>query len=74
VLAGGRDSAPFVALDSDHYKLLKDFEERFPAGPPSLVECDRFEVTGDVHFGAGVVARGSVVVQGPREIEDGTEL
>jgi UTP--glucose-1-phosphate uridylyltransferase len=74
VLAGGRKSAPFVALDSDHYKLLKDFEERFPAGPPSLVECDRFEVTGDVRFGAGVVARGDVVVDGPREIEDGAVL
>jgi UTP--glucose-1-phosphate uridylyltransferase len=74
VLAGDRDSAPYVALDSQYYKLLKDFEERFGAGPPSLVECHRFEVEGDVHFGAGVVARGDVVVRGPREIEDGAEL
>jgi UTP--glucose-1-phosphate uridylyltransferase len=74
VLASGRDSAPYVALDSEYYKLLKDFEERFPHGPPSLVECDRFEVEGDVRFGAGVVARGDVVVHGPREIEDGAEL
>ena len=65
VLADGRTDAPFVALDPEHYKLLRDFEERFPAGPPSLVECDRFEVEGDVHFGAGVVARGDVVVHGP---------
>ena len=74
VLAGDRDSAPYVALDSEHYKLLRDFEERFPKGPPSLVECERFEVEGDVHFGAGVVARGDVVVKGPRTVEDGTEL
>jgi UTP--glucose-1-phosphate uridylyltransferase len=74
VLADGRSNAPFVALDSDHYKLLRDFEERFPSGPPSLVECDRFEVSGDVHFGAGVIARGDVRVQGPATIEDGTEL
>jgi UTP--glucose-1-phosphate uridylyltransferase len=74
VLAGERKSAPYVALDPEYYKLLKDFEERFPAGPPSLVECNRFEVEGDVHFGAGVVARGDVLVRGPREIEDGTEL
>src|SRR5215210_3630552 len=26
VLAGERESAPYVALDSDYYKLLKDFE------------------------------------------------
>ncbi len=74
VLAGERESAPYVALDPEYYKLLRDFEERFGAGPPSLVECNRFEVEGDVHFGAGVVARGDVVVRGPREVEDGTEL
>jgi UTP--glucose-1-phosphate uridylyltransferase len=74
VLADGREGAPFVALDPEHYKLLRDFEERFPSGPPSLVQCDRFEVEGDVRFGAGVVARGEVVVKGPATIEDGTEL
>ena len=65
---------PFVALDRDYFKLLRDFEERFPDGPPSLVACDRFEVEGDVHFGAGVVARGDVKLIGPRAVEDGTEL
>ena len=67
-------SVPIVTLDSDHYKLLRDFDARFPKGPPSLVEADRFEVEGDVTFGAGVVARGSVKVAGPATIEDGTEL
>jgi UTP--glucose-1-phosphate uridylyltransferase len=74
VLAPGRESAPYVALDSEYYKFLRDFEERFSGGPPSLVDCHRFEVEGDVHFGAGVVARGDVVVRGPREIKDGTTL
>ena len=32
VPAGGRTDAPFIALDPDYYKLLRDFEERFPAG------------------------------------------
>ena len=45
-------------LDSDHYKLMRDFDARFPAGPPSLKEADRFEVEGDVTFGADVVVRG----------------
>jgi UTP--glucose-1-phosphate uridylyltransferase len=69
---------PFVALDSDHFKLMRDFDERFPEGPPSLVECDRFVVEGDVRFGAGVVVRGDVTVrqQGdePLTIEDGAVL
>jgi UTP--glucose-1-phosphate uridylyltransferase len=74
VLAGDRTTVPFVALDPDYFKLLRDFEERFPDGPPSLVACDRFEVEGDVHFGAGVVARGDVKLTGPRTVEDGAEL
>jgi UTP--glucose-1-phosphate uridylyltransferase len=72
---GGK--APHVDLDPEHYKLVDDFEVRFPAGPPSLVECERFVVEGDVVFGAGVVARGAVVVRadgGQLRIEDGTVL
>jgi hypothetical protein len=69
---------PLVTLDSDHFKLLPDFEARFPEGPPSLKECERFEVEGDVRFGAGVVARGAVTVRqegdGQRVIEDGAVL
>src|SRR5205085_3352778 len=30
------ESLPFVELDSDYYKLLDDFEARFPEGAPSL--------------------------------------
>ena len=37
---------PYVDLDPEHYKLVDDFEARFPAGPPSLVECERFVVRG----------------------------
>ena len=69
-----RDSVPIVTLDADHYKLMRDFDARFPKGPVSLKDAERFEVEGDVTFGADVVARGSVKVQGPARIEDGTEL
>jgi UTP--glucose-1-phosphate uridylyltransferase len=65
---------PHVELDSDYYKLVGDFEERFGAGPPSLAACDRLEVEGDVSFGRDVVVRGSVHLTGPRRIEDGTLL
>jgi UTP--glucose-1-phosphate uridylyltransferase len=54
---------PIVELDGDHFKLLRDFDARFPSGPPSLVECERLKVKGDVRFGAGVVVRGSVTVE-----------
>jgi UTP--glucose-1-phosphate uridylyltransferase len=76
--AEGRDGPPVVDLDDDHYKLLADFEARFPSGAPSLVDCERLTVQGDVEFGADVVVRGAVTVQhdgdGRLRIEDGTVL
>ena len=65
---------PVIELDSKHYKLVPDLERHFPGGTPSLVACDRLTIEGDVSFGSGVVVRGSVRVDGPREIEDGAVL
>jgi UTP--glucose-1-phosphate uridylyltransferase len=71
-----RDSLPFVELDSRYYKLLDEFEGRFPAGPPSLIEAERLVVHGDVTFGAGVAVKGSVELQAeePKRIADGSVL
>ncbi|HEV7460719.1 MAG TPA: UTP--glucose-1-phosphate uridylyltransferase [Solirubrobacteraceae bacterium] len=69
---------PLVDLDPAHYKLLADFEARFPAGPPSLLRARRFAVRGDVVFGADVVVTGDVEVQAAGDqqvhIADGTVL
>ena len=76
--ARGGAGAPLVQLDARHFKLVRDFEERFAAGPPSLVEAERLTVRGDVAFGADVVVRGAVTVEqrgdGPLRIEDGAVL
>ena len=73
-----RGRAPLVRLDPAHYKLVADFERRFPAGAPSLAGCDALSVSGDVRFGAGVVVRGSVTLEAPegapRTIADGALL
>jgi UTP--glucose-1-phosphate uridylyltransferase len=73
-LAPVREDPPVIDLDSDYYKLIGDFEARFPAGAPSLVECERLTVEGDVRFGRDVVVRGAVSVSGPAEIADGANL
>jgi UTP--glucose-1-phosphate uridylyltransferase len=73
-LAEGREDAPLVDLDDKFYKRLRDFDARFPAGPPSLREAERLAVSGDVRFGRDVVVRGDVAVEGPREVEDGAVL
>jgi UTP--glucose-1-phosphate uridylyltransferase len=74
VLAGARGRAPLVDLDPRYYKLVRDFDARFAAGAPSLVECASLTIRGDVTFGAGVVVRGEVAIEGPRAIADGTIL
>jgi UTP--glucose-1-phosphate uridylyltransferase len=77
-LSPQRSGPPIVDLDPRFYKLLHDFEARFPAGPPSLIACERLTVVGDVAFGRDVVVRGSVTIEhagpGQRRIEDGAVL
>jgi UTP--glucose-1-phosphate uridylyltransferase len=41
---------PVVDLDPRYFKLLDDFEARFPSGPPSLKRAERLVVRGDVVF------------------------
>ena len=70
--------APLVQLDPRFFRLVRDFDARFVAGPPSLVQAQRLTVRGDVTFGADVVVRGAVTVEqrgdGQRRIENGTVL
>ncbi|HEX4363976.1 MAG TPA: UTP--glucose-1-phosphate uridylyltransferase [Solirubrobacteraceae bacterium] len=77
-LAAGRTVAPLVQLDPRHYKLVRDFEARFPHGAPSLVAAERLTVRGDVAFGADVVVRGAATVEhsgdGQLQIADGSML
>ncbi|MFE5775899.1 UTP--glucose-1-phosphate uridylyltransferase [Brachybacterium sp. NPDC056505] len=69
-------SAPTVSLDGDHFKLIGDFDARFPHGVPSLREATSLRVEGDHTFGRDVVARGEAAVgpEDPAQIPDGTVL
>jgi UTP--glucose-1-phosphate uridylyltransferase len=75
-LPGRADNLPYVELDKDYYKLIDDFEQRFPAGPPSLKLAERLVVSGDVTFGADVIVLGpvSVSVDKPTTLDAGTAL
>ena len=59
------DNLPYVELDPRFYKLLDDFEQRFPHGAPSLRGAERLVVRGDVTFGEGVHVRGAVELEAP---------
>lgn len=53
-----RTGAPLITLDGS-YKLVRDFDARFPHGAPSLVEAESLAVDGDWRFGADVAVRGA---------------
>ena len=59
------ESVPFVDLDSSFYKLVADFDRRFPEGVPSLRQARSLTVHGDWTFGAGVTVVGDAVVEAP---------
>ncbi len=60
VLDQASDRLPYIDLDTDYYKLVGDFDKRFPDGAPSLVEADSLKVAGDWTFGSGVKVVGEV--------------
>ncbi len=64
VVANPRRSSgtPVIVLDPRYYRLIDALEARFPAGPPSLLECEKLTVRGDIKFEAHVVVRGVVQV------------
>jgi len=75
-LVEGRERAPYVELDKV-YKLIDDFDGRFPHGSPSLRRADSLRVDGDWTFGKGVTAVGDVVIDAegsPGTIPDGSVL
>ena len=49
-----------IDLDPRFYRRVDQLEARFPHGAPSLVECRRLTVRGDIVFGAGCACRGEV--------------
>jgi UTP--glucose-1-phosphate uridylyltransferase len=61
------DGIPYVDLEPRFYKLVGDFDRRFPAGAPSLREAKQLVVNGDWTFEDGVTVVGEAVLedQGP---------
>ena len=76
VLSAGRSEPPLIQLDEKFFKMIDDFEERFPNGSPSLRLCDRLTVEGDVTFGSGITIEGETVVStnGKAFVPNGTIL
>ncbi len=76
VLDQAADGVPLVTLDGDFYKLVGDFDKRFPEGAPSLREASSLSVEGDWTFGHGVKVVGDVALasDAAKRIDGGTTL
>jgi len=52
-----------IALDPAYYGHIDLFDQRFPAGVPSLIDCAGLRIKGDVAFEGGVTINGTVTIQ-----------
>ena len=57
------DPTPVVDLDNNYYKIIGDFDQRFPAGVPSLKEARSLGIKGDWTFEAGIRVIGDVTLE-----------
>jgi UTP--glucose-1-phosphate uridylyltransferase len=76
VLSAGRSEPPVIRLDEGYFKMIDDFEERFPYGTPSLRFCDRLTVEGDITFGSGIIIEGEAIIRSGAKasVPDGTVI
>merc|ERR1719487_1841094 len=63
VLAKGVDEAPTIDLDSKKYKMVPQLDKCTPKGVPSLKQCKKLTVKGEVVFSAGTTFVGEVTVK-----------
>jgi len=71
------DPTPVVDLDNKYYKIITDFDHRFPAGAPSLKDARYLGVKGDWTFEAGLRVIGEVTLEdrgAPQIIAAGSTL
>lgn len=54
---------PFVDLDASYYRLVGEFDKRFPEGAPSMRKAQSLRVAGDWTFGPGVQVVGDVELE-----------
>lgn len=58
-----------IELDPRYYTLFNEMKARFPQGAPSLIECRKLVVEGDVCFGRNVKIRGNVRISNSNETQ-----
>jgi UTP--glucose-1-phosphate uridylyltransferase len=65
-VAGRNPGDISVQLDPQYFRRIDDFNQRFAEGLPSLKDCTRLEVSGDVRFSRSVRIVGKVSIRNLR--------
>eukprot|EP00747_Dinoflagellata_sp_TGD_P145655 gnl/TRDRNA2_/TRDRNA2_176607_c0_seq1.p1 gnl/TRDRNA2_/TRDRNA2_176607_c0~~gnl/TRDRNA2_/TRDRNA2_176607_c0_seq1.p1 ORF type:complete len:493 (+),score=128.76 gnl/TRDRNA2_/TRDRNA2_176607_c0_seq1:203-1480(+) len=75
-LAPERNGVPPTVKLDDRYKFVDAMDTLIPNGVPSLKNCSKLVVKGEVEFAAGVIVKGSVTFsnegEGKKVVEAGT--
>ncbi|WP_067435483.1 UTP--glucose-1-phosphate uridylyltransferase [Nocardioides jensenii] len=77
VLEQAGERIPLITLDPAFYRLVGEFDKRFPQGAPSLRGADSFSIDGDFTFEANVKVTGEVALdsaKGAQRVASGTVL
>ncbi len=65
-----------ISLDPKYYSWIDQLNQRFPAGAPSICDCDSLTIKGDVTFGKNINVKGSIVITNesgePKTVPDNT--
>ncbi|MBN1552854.1 UTP--glucose-1-phosphate uridylyltransferase [bacterium] len=73
-----RDKSVIINLDPEYYKLINQLTTRFPSGAPSLLNCERLDIQGDIYFGSDIILRGCIRLVNnkdrPAQVPDRTEI
>ncbi|PKN80180.1 MAG: UTP--glucose-1-phosphate uridylyltransferase [Candidatus Cloacimonetes bacterium HGW-Cloacimonetes-1] len=62
VLKRGLVNSPVISLDENFYKDIRQMQDRFHEGIPSLYACTSLDISGDVSFGEDVTLSGTVKI------------
>ena len=52
-----------VNMDPEYYGKIDLFDQRFPEGVPSLIQCESLTIKGDVRFESNVIIIGNVTIR-----------
>lgn len=52
-----------ISLDPEYCRLMKDFQDRFRFGAPSLIDCESLTVQGNIYFEDNIRLEGKVVLK-----------